>query len=183
MARQQVYRRTKVARGVLLALQLVVLLFAVIFFALVIEYTETSVRIVPLRAVQLAGACVLAWLIGRMRRWLSTAYAYEFSAERFMVEDVRRPKQPQPLWSTSPDSVLRWGSVGTPGFAQLLERHDLPRHNLFVHRTAPLTYIHYWSHAGEGLAVIEADVQIIACLERYCAAAKEVESRKEATIV
>lgn len=173
MAKQLVRRRTKAVRSALLAAELVVILFAAIFFALVIEYTETAFRIVPLRVVQLAVACLLAWVIGRVRRFLGVAYEYDFSVDRFVVQDVRRPKQPQPLWSTTPDGVLGWGSVGSAGFAQLLERKDLPRMNLFVHRGASLTYIHYWSRTGEGVAVIEGNADIIACLECHCAAKKE----------
>lgn len=173
MAKQLVRRRAKLARGVLLAVQLMAILFAAIFFALVIEYTETAFRIVPLRVVQLAGACLLAWAMGRLRRFLGTAYEYDFSADRFLVQDVRKVKSPQPLWNVTPDGVLGWGAVGSAGFAALLERSDLPRMNLFLHRGARLTYIHYWSRTGEGLAVIEADDGIIGCLERHCAAQKE----------
>lgn len=173
MAKQIVRRRTKAARWALLALEWLVILFAVIFFALLIEYTETSVRIVPLRVVQFSVACLIAWGIGRLRRSLAAAYEYSFDQSRFMVQDVRRPKQPQPVWSTVPDNVFRWGSVGSAGFAELLQNKEMPRHNLFVHRGAKLMYIYHWSRTGDALTVIEPNDEIIACLERYCGDKKE----------
>lgn len=173
MAKQVVRRKAKLARWALLAVELVVILFAVIFFALVIEYTETSVRIVPLRVVQLAGACLIACGIGKLRRFLATAYEYSFDQSRFVVQDVRRPRQPQPVWSATPDGVFRWGSVGSAGFAELLENKEMPRLNLFVHRGANLVYIYHWSRTGDALAIIEPNVEILAALERFCGDKKE----------
>lgn len=173
MAKQTVRRRAKPLRWLLLALEMLVILFAVIFFALVIEYTETSVRIVPVRVAQLTGAVLIAWGISKARKFLATAYEYSFDASRFVVQDVRRPKQPQPVWSTTPDGVFRWGSVGSVGFAELLQNKEMPRHNLFVHRGANLVYIYHWSRTGDALTVIEPNDEIIACLTKYCGDKKE----------
>lgn len=173
MAKQVVRRRAKPVRWALLAVEMVVILFAIIFFALVIEYTETSVRIVPLRVVQFSVAVLIAWSIGRLRKFLATAYEYSFDQSRFVVQDVSRPRQPQPVWSTTPDGVFRWGSVGSAGFAELLENREMPRLNLFVHRGANLVYIYHWSRTGDALAIIEPNGEVISCLERCCGDKKE----------
>lgn len=155
LATQRVQRRFGLLRGALLALEVLVLIFAMIFFALLIEYTETAFRIVPLRALQLTVSLLLLYGLRRLSGMLARAYEYRFDRDRLAVIDVRRPKHPVPLWSLDPDAIVDWGRVGQASFQRLLEDGAVLRHPYFVHRGAELYYIHYCDRSGEGMAVIE----------------------------
>lgn len=169
MVTQVVRRRSRAPGAILLALELVGILFAMIFFALLIEYTETAFRIVPLRAAQLAVNLLLCFGLQRLRGMLNRAYEYRFERGLLAIYDVRHPKHPLPLWSVDADCVLGWGRVAHPSFQRLLEDSHLPRHPYFVHRGADLYYIHYRDHGGEGLTVIEPAEEAVRLLTEIAA--------------
>lgn len=164
LAIQRVRRRFGPLRGALLALEVLVLIFAMIFFALLIEYTDTAFRIVPLRAVQLTVSLLLFFGLRRWSGLLARAYEYRFDRDRLAVIDVRQPKHPAPLWSLDPDAIVDWGLVGQASFQRLLEDNAVQRHPHFVHRGAELYYIHYRDRGGEGMAVIEPGEAVLRLL-------------------
>ncbi len=175
MVTQVVRRQSRALGAVLLALELAAFLFALIFFALLIEYTETAFRIVPLRAVQLAVSLLLGLGLGRLRGLLNRAYEYRFERGRLVISDVRHPRRPLPLWSVDSDAILSWGRVNQPPFQRLLADAELPRHPYFVHRGAELYYIHYRDHGGEGLTVIEPDDAAVGFLMEIAAGKRAAE--------